>query len=273
MHLFLLYSYNMHEAPKLEELGLSPAEARAYVALVGADSRLSAQTVADHARISRSSVYPALKSLADKGLIEGGAGYGGRFAAIPAEEGLPALIEREREMLNDKETLAKELAVSLATSSGNGAVVEKDVVEILRNPRVIADRFDRLQLGANREVDILVKAPVLTTRSGNPVEEEALRRGVRYRCLYEAAVLDNPEVEPYLSRWVAAGEEARVIDETLPLKLALFDRAAALLPLEDRRERHQVTAIIIHHLSLSAGLQVLFDTLWDRAVPMPVPAS
>lgn len=263
---------NMHEAHKLEELGLSATEARAYVALVGADGRLNAQAIADHAGISRSSVYPALKALADKGLVEGGAGYGGRFAAIPVEEGLPALIERERETLSEKERLAKELAASLATMSGNGAVAEKDVVEILRNPRVIADRFDRLQLGADREVDIFVKAPVLTTRAGNPVEEEALRRGVRYRGLYEAAVLDNPEVEPYLSRWVAAGEEARVIDESLPLKLALFDSAAALLPLEDRRERYQVTAIIIHHLSLSTGLRVLFDTLWDKAAPMfPTP--
>ena len=278
----------MYHTHKLEALGLSPAEAGVYLALIEAETRLSAQAIADSTGTARSSVYQVVRSLADKGLVEGGAGYGGRYSAVSPEEGLPNLIEREREMLVEKEGLAKELAKLLASSFGDGPI-EKDVVEILRNPRVIADRFDRLQLEAQDEINGLVKAPLLSPRHSNPIEDKVLRRGVRVRALYESAVLDNKEIAPYIGRWVEAGEEARIYEGILPMKLQLFDARTALLPLEvtaaappqteaieelldNRRERHQITAIIIRHPSLGAGLKVLFDTLWERGRPLAGPS-
>ncbi|MFN2545303.1 MAG: TrmB family transcriptional regulator [Actinomycetota bacterium] len=249
------------EQESLESLGLTSTEASAYLALVQ-KGPLGAQAVADEVGLSRGAIYPALQTLADKGLVEGGAGYGARFRVVPWETALPSLVDREREIVHEHESVAKELMERLADLAGETGSPSPEVVEVIRNRRAIADRWARLQLEAEEEINVFVKAPILSGRNENPEERAALRRGVRYRALYEGAILDDPEILPYLIEWTSLGEDARVFTGDLPLKLALFDEAAALLPLETPGDRQPVTAIVIRHRALVAGLRILFDCLW-----------
>src|SRR5437870_5036758 len=98
--------------PELEQLGLSTAEAQIYVVLIKNGS-LGAAAVANLAGIQRSNVYPILCSLIDKGVLEGGAGYGSKFTAVPPAQALPLLVLRERERLVERERLANQLAQQL----------------------------------------------------------------------------------------------------------------------------------------------------------------
>ena len=93
-----------------------------------------------------------------------------------------------------------------------------------------------------------------------------MRRGVRYRGLYEQAVLDAPEIRPYLHAWIAAGEEARVYHGELPHKLAIFDRLNILLPLASPNGKART--LFIRHPQLAVSLGILFDSFWDRAEPI-----
>jgi len=86
---------------ELEELGLLPAEAQIYLALIR-NGPLGASAIANVTKVPRSSVYPTLNALIDKGLVEGGAGYGSRFTAVRAELALPTLIRREKEELSHR---------------------------------------------------------------------------------------------------------------------------------------------------------------------------
>ena len=253
----------------LKKIGLSASEAQIYLMLLQKGSPVGASAVASSAGMARSSVYPALNRLTDLGLVEAEAGYGSGFSAVPPKKALPHLIVRETEALSERKqlagTLVEQLASLAAPTESNG---ESDVIQVLRDPRVIAERFERLQHEAEEQIELFVKAPMFNPRSSNPAEEKAIRRGVRYRCLYESAIVDAPEIKPYLSKWIAAGEEARVHRGELPYKLALFDRHCLLLPLVTADGNGK--ALFIKHPQLATGLGMLFDYLWNDAAPIAV---
>src|SRR5436305_95073 len=100
-----------------------------------------------------------LWSLADKRLIEDGVGYGSKFTAVIPDQALPSLIERKREMLGQRECLASELDQQMAALVPPTETVPKELIQVIRHPKVIADRFERLQSEAERQVDGFVKAP------------------------------------------------------------------------------------------------------------------
>jgi HTH-type transcriptional regulator, sugar sensing transcriptional regulator len=249
--------------PRLRRLGLSESEARVYEGLAAGDS-LSAQDIADRVGLSRGSVYPALKTLVDAGLVEGGAGYGSRFRISPPETAFPSLIDRQREELLVREQTAKDLVEFLPELIGTVSGDDEQMIEILRSPRVIAERYQRLELDCDESMEVLVKPPIFA-RKGNPVYKKVHARGIEVRALYEPSVLEAPEVRPYIQDWVDAGERARVHPGELPIKLALFDHRVAMLPLETPDQSSSVTTMIIRHSSLGAALRVMFDCLWERS--------
>jgi sugar-specific transcriptional regulator TrmB len=250
--------------PELEQLGLSTAEAQIYTTLLSNGS-LGASAISDLTGLQRTNVYPVLWSLADKGVIEGGAGYGSKFTAVPPNKALSSLVAREREAQVLRERLAGQLADRMASAVNSNGAVPDQLIEVIRHPKVIAERFDRLQLEATRQIDSLIKAPFFCQPS-NPAQATAQKRGVRVRSLYEQAVLDDESVGPHLSKWIAAGEEARVYDGELPHKLAIFDSQVVLMPLMLAGE--QTRALLIRHPQLAQNLSLAFEFLWQRADPI-----
>src|SRR5260370_8292092 len=91
-------SMDQKSRAELVELGLSPTEAQVYLSLIE-NPGSSASAIATATRLSRTAVYQILCALSDKGLVESGAGYGSKFAAIAPERALPALIAHEEEAL------------------------------------------------------------------------------------------------------------------------------------------------------------------------------
>jgi sugar-specific transcriptional regulator TrmB len=256
---------NSAHRSKLEQLGLSTTEAQIYLALLH-HGPLPAATIAKETGIPRTGVYPNLACLADKGLVEGGLGHGSKFAAVDPEEALPSLIIREEHALAERKRVADELAETLAPLAADAESALDDTVQVVRTPQVISERFHRLQLEAEHEVLNFVKAPILMPSQGNPAEQKSLQRGVRYRCLYERAVLDDPKIGPYLKSWIAAGEEARLYSGELPYKLVLFDRKVVLLTLV--RRSGESSALMVRHEPFAKSIAMLFDTLWKEALPV-----
>jgi sugar-specific transcriptional regulator TrmB len=252
---------------RLERLGLSTAEAQIYLALVRSGSPIGASAVVAATGVPRSSVYPTLTRLTDMGLVEAEAGYGGRFSAIPADQALPSLIVRAREELLQREQLATELGREFK-SVGESRCFDgaSELIQVLRDPRVCSERFERLQLEAKKEIDVFVKYPILNPQHSNPSEKKALKKGVRNRALYERAIVEAPEIKPYLSQWISCGEEARVYEGELPHKLAIFDRQNILMPLV--MGNSQMKVLFIRHPQLAASLTMLFEFLWERAKPI-----
>jgi sugar-specific transcriptional regulator TrmB len=193
---------------RLTQLGLSAAEAQIYVALLR-NGPLTVREVAEVTGSGRTSVYPILYSLEERGLVDGGASYGTRFAAIAPEQSLPNLIARRREALFSDERLSESLVRELSKLVPAATTVEDEAVQVLRSPRLIAERFARLQNEAVSSIDVFIKAPFFAP-AGNPAEQDVLARGVRCRGLYEEAVLESEHVAPHLQHWSDLGEEIRL---------------------------------------------------------------
>lgn len=255
----------MDVEPVLELLGLSKTEAKVYRCLLG-ESPMPAATIADRTRTSRSSVYTVLRSLADKGLIEAGAGYSSRYHAAPPQQALPALLERERAELRAREDHVDQVLPELTALFDTGAGDESELLELLRTPKVVGERFDRLQSEARHTIDVVMRGPV---QIGGRNEEEvaALRRGVRTRAIYDRSALTDPSVRAHLGEWTAEGEQARWYTGDLPMKFAVFDSHTVLMPLVSPTVQG-VAAIVVRHGELAAGLEFLFATLWASAEPL-----
>lgn len=249
---------------ELQELGLLPAEAQVYLALVR-NGAIGGSTIASVTGFPRSSVYLTINSLLDKGLIEGGAGHGSRFSVVPPDKALPSLVVQEKEGISQREKLATHLGDRLSSLVEPAESIPEKFIQIICSPRSVAERFDRLQLEARRRIEVLSKAPILN-RPGNPAETKALRRGIRARSIYEKAVLDDPGVRPFFANWIAAGEEARIYHGELPHKLAIFDAKIALMPLVLPGD--QVKTVLIRHSQLVQTLSLAFEHLWERSEPV-----
>ncbi len=254
----------LHRA--LEGLGLLESEAQAYLILVR-NGAMPASAIASALGGARSSVYPILNALVEKGLADAGAGYASRFSAVPPEQAIPFLIAREREALAKREQLAKGLVERLSGLAERSETGVEEFIQVIRSPRAVGERFERLELEAERSLEVFVKAPVLN-RSGNPVQEKILRRGVVIRSLYERAILEVPEIKPYLANWISQGEEARVYEGDLPHKLAIFDRQTVLVHLTMPGD--QMRTLFIRHAELAMSLGMLFDSLWEKSGPWSV---
>lgn len=254
---------------KLEQLGLSPAEAQVYLAVL-VHGPLAAPAIASQTGVARTSVYPTLCSLAEKGLIEGGLGHGSRFTAIVPEDALRALVAREEETLAERQQIAKELAETLAPLAADADSALDDSVQLIRTPHLMGERAQRLLLEATRLVEIVVKAPIFNIRPWNPAQRKAMERGVHIKALYEGAVLEDPKIARFLQPWIAAGEEARIYDGELPYKLAVFDQETVLLTLPKRSgQPTAMAAMVVRNTPFARSMSILFDFFWNQANAVP----
>ena len=261
--------------PELEKLGLSSTEAEIYLVLLRNGTPMNASAVAAAIGHSRSSVYSGLNALIDIGVVEAEAGYGSRFSAVRPQQALPLLVARKNDELLQCRQIAGELANELESLSVSANADVSDVdskqVQVLRDPRVISERFYRLQAEAKRTVEFFVKGPIFNVRLGNPEEKKVQRRGVHIRALYERSIVNDERIKPYLNQWIAGGEEARVYEGNLPYKLVVFDRQTVLLTLV--QHGGQASAMLVKHHPFASSLGILFDYFWQQSEPLSVQSA
>ncbi|KRF12319.1 hypothetical protein ASG90_15160 [Nocardioides sp. Soil797] len=140
------------------------------------------------------------------------------------------------------------------------------VADIVRGRSALQARYRQLQLGAREEVLTFDRPPYVATLGVNEDEVEHLTRGARSRGLYDTTAFDVPGQLDWLAAAAEAGEEARVIDG-LPLKMSIADRRVALIPLTMDAESVGSMGLLIGPSALLDALVMLFEALWERAVP------
>ena len=261
---------------ELERLGLSEVEAQIYLTLLKKGGTWKATAVAATMQIPRSTVYLAINSLKDRGLLEGGTGYAGRFSSVPAERALPALVAAEREELiqrqhelSEREHVAGELAEQLksvapvaASDFGSG------MIEVLRDKRAILDRFAKLEESVKRSIDTFVKPPHFNRDRQPKLENDLLAKGIRVRGIYEHSWSDDPGIKPFMASWIAAGEETRTYPGALPHKMIIFDSHDILMPLIFPGD--QMRALLVRHGQLAETLILAFELIWEKSKPIVI---
>ena len=141
-------------------------------------------------------------------------------------------------------------------------------LEIVFGREAVATRFLQLQQGARDELVVLDRPPYAQDpQQPNPGEDDLLARGVRLRAIYAPEAFEVPGALDLVEAAIAAGEDARTCPD-VPLKLAIADRSAAILPFVDGGQDSADSALVVYASTLLDALVRLFDLLWATAVPI-----
>jgi len=253
-------------ADRLVELGLTSYEAKAYLALMRRGSTVSAD-VARLAGIPRQRIYDVLASLGHKGLASQRPGSPTKYAGVAPEFAIERLLLIRREELDALERSSREMIESLGAAFAEGQKERDpmDYIEVLRDRAAINERFGELQEGIEREILVFTKPPYATPAQENP---EGLDVSQKHRAasVYEFTALDDPAFAEGVRRFIAAGEEARFVEE-LPLKLVIIDESIVMFGMEDPvAGPSELTIVVIEHPALARLLKVAFEAVWAEGV-------
>jgi sugar-specific transcriptional regulator TrmB len=251
---------------RLQRLGLTSYEARAYLALLRRDSSTAAET-ARLAGLPRQRVYDVLSSLVEKGLASTRPGKAVKYAATPPEQALQGLVAKHRQDLADieRETASMIDSLTPAYVAGQQHTDPLEYIEVLRDRRAINERFGELEAGIKHEILVFTKPPYAT-----PIfeDDEGLQvvSSHEARSVYELSALHDPRSAEAIRRYVVAGEDARFV-ELLPLKLVIIDEQIVMFGIEDPVAGSSIlTMIVVDHPSLARLLKIAFETVWESGL-------
>jgi sugar-specific transcriptional regulator TrmB len=252
----------------LVDLGLTGYEASAYVALTRR-GRATGAEVARLAGLPRQRIYDVLDGLVGRGFATVDHGRPALYTAVAPRDAVSALVERRRAALARLERDAAEVVARLTPTYHEGRDANDPLayLEVLREPVAIGRRFEELQSRAEREILVFTKPPYAIEPAENVAGLQLLGRGVEARSVYERSVYDDAAVTDAVRTFVAAGEQARVVDE-LPLKLVLIDERVALFTMEDPvAGSGDLTIMIVEHAAFARLLKLAFEHEWTRGEP------
>lgn len=248
----------------LVELGLTRYEASAYLALIRR-SRATGAEVARLAELPRQRIYDVLDSLAARGLITVQPGRPARFTARAPQEAIELLLRDHRLRLDRLELDASRTADELQPAYEEGREADDPLryVELLREPVAIGRRFAELEAATQREILVFSKPPYAVDFAENVAGLQLLERGIEARSVYERSLYDERRQVEAVAQFVAAGEQARVVDR-LPLKLVLIDERVALFTMEDPVAGSPgLTIMVVEHVALAVLLKLAFERVWE----------
>lgn len=247
-------------------LPLDTREEAAY-RLLAEFGAASAARLADVMRSTLPEIEGVLADLVGKGLV-GESSSPGEFEPLAPDAALATSLLHQQESLD----AARQMVSSLSETfrSARRRRDPRFVVEVVSGARALRETLRSLQDSATSEILWFCRAnPLAMAGTENSEERGALERGVRYRAVYERALLEMPGELAGIREAIGWGEESRVVPE-LPVRLAIVDRSTAICPLLPDQDRGvaEPTAAVIGPGQLLDALLALFDSVWGGATPL-----
>ncbi|RZS36982.1 Homeodomain-like domain-containing protein [Herbihabitans rhizosphaerae] len=187
----------------------------------------------------------------------------GEWRATPPRSALARLAAQHEVAAVRLRESAEVLAIAYAERDADAA----GFVEVLRGGDQVVATFEAMQLQATTDIRALDRGSYLSPEPGlSPVQPPTLARGVGYRVVYDASVLQTKAGLDSVRASVAAGERARVFSG-VPLKLVIADADRALIAVPTATGG-DVVALLVHRSVLLTALVELFEAFWRMASPV-----
>lgn len=244
----------------LEPLGLTTAEEDIYMALLKTPAA-SPAILAQRTGSTPGKVRSHLRGLEQKGLVSKAPGRAPRYMASPPEVALELLILDRQEELERIRLLAPSLTGEFRSARKPSDAA--GLVEVIEGRNAVVQRVKQLEKSARSTIRLFDKPPHASPPSVNREELDGLRKGVVWRTIYSQAAIESSQKYGLLSAEIAAGEQARVLED-LPVKMIIADDEMAVIPLIDSGQIE--AAAIIHRSPLLDALIDLFEAKWERAI-------
>jgi Sugar-specific transcriptional regulator TrmB len=253
----------------LAAVGVDATDQAVYESLMDGPASLAELERAGH--VDRARLRTSLGRLEEAGLVGRLAGSPVRYAAASPDVALEALLLRQGERLQRARLYAQRLAARHRRASAGDDPLS--LVEVVSGRLAVLQRFEHVQRGACHEIRAIDKPPYATPAGNrNPIEAELLGKGIRYRVIYDPGGLtDYHDLRADLELSTALGEHARVLPGA-PTKLILADDRIGLIPLQAAPPTIE-SIVVVHPSALLEALAALFESLWSRALPLPLHAD
>lgn len=248
----------------LQVLGIGPADEELYEQLVDGLPLSAAELAVS--RHCLDEVSERLARLHALGLVTQVPGPVVRWAATPPGAALELLISDRSRALAEASVQVAGLEARFQRAAARRGTPH--LVEAIYGRDAIVERFDELQRTVRYEIRSCDAPPYPQANPSavNDLEIEHLKRGIRYRVLYDRRAIDVPGRLTDLEVGILAGEQARVSD--VPIKMTMADHSIAILPL--RQPADVESRLIVYDQVLLDALAALFDIYWERALPLRV---
>ncbi len=256
-------------------LGLDSRAEAAYRLLLRKGG-MSREAVLGSISEDRSQAESTLEALVAASLVRSSWEEPGLLRPVSPEVGLSALLAeqqaavllRQQELEHGRAAIANMVA-DYAQSRGARSSSE---VERLEGIDAVRARLEELSMAATFETVAFSMGAQNedTLESARAADQKALDRGLSLRGVYLDSVRNHPSTLTF-ARWLTdAGGEVRTAP-TLPLRMVIFDRSSALLPLDP--ENTIEGAVVLHGRGVLAALMALFEHVWADAQPFGQPAE
>lgn len=252
----------------LEALGVAEFDELVYRSLLRQPA-VSAAELASGMATSATRVRNSLDRLAALGLASKIAPR--QWQPVAPRNGLAALLQQRQARVQAESKALDEAAEALSQDylAGEMRRDQSGLVEVITGSEHIHRASLDLWHAATEEILIFDKPPYAAAEGRYDEvanERPLLERGVRLRGIYQLDVLETNGHMKIAASLAGLGELARVLPE-LPIKLHIYDRRVALVPLTTDTHAGQSRAIV-HQSGLLNALIALFEAYWERAHPV-----
>ncbi|MBM3271945.1 hypothetical protein FJY94_01505 [Candidatus Kaiserbacteria bacterium] len=247
---------------ELIDVGLSEKEARVYLAALEI-GRATADQLAKHAKIVRSTTYVQLESLMEKGLMSTYEEGKKTYFAPESPELLKRLLLKQKDALATRERdLTGLLPELLRQFEGAG---ERPVVRFFPGKEGILTVRDEVLTTKEKKAYVIFSPENLSKLFTEAYLDE-------YSARREALGIYSKGIYTYKEFFSRAGlgpltERRFLPPNLLPLTIDIyvFDDKTAILSLEG-----SIFGLVIQSRQISSSMKLIFDFLWERA---QLPAS
>lgn len=253
----------------LDRLGLDRVDATVYRKLLECPDHDAGQLAGDldypPEEISR-----ALGNLKRLSLVRPSWTDPDRLRPTSPAVGLGALLDDQRADLREQQhafDLARGAAQSFTeqyrqwrTEHSSGGA------EFLTDHEAALDRMEELHAVAKREILSFCPGTHIqeSVEAARLIDTAALGRGLVLRSIYLDSVQNNPVTRRY-THWLAEqGAQLRTIP-VLPIRMVIFDRETAVLPIDPE---NSTGVMVVQCRGILTVLGEYFDQIWDAAIPL-----
>lgn len=255
----------------LEALGVSLDAEDVYKTML-AEPQIGVARLAERLGFSAERVRRGLDELARLSLLRPSDENPGAMRLVSPEVGLSSLLaQREAAVLEQQRQIAASRAAVAAVVADYANLHPSrhhaDIEQLVGVDAVRSWIEERAHAGVGEVMGFNTGGAQseASMEASRPLDQEALDRGTVMRTIYLDSARNDPATLNYL-RWLAeAGGQVRTA-ATLPLRMIIFDRKQALIPVNP--EHSKIGAVVQRGPGMVAALCALFEQTWQAAKPV-----
>ncbi|MBU3897218.1 MAG: hypothetical protein KJ697_04825 [Nanoarchaeota archaeon] len=235
------------------QLGMSPYETRAYVALV-TEGRLKASEIGKVAKIPQSKIYSVLELLSMKELIETSPGFPKEYRAISPMNAAEKLILAKEKKINELKKDVKDSLSKISTSVQKPTMKEGEIWTVYGKEAFPIKGLELLEKA--KKSFILCTMHFTTNPDLEAGFKKAIKRGIDCRVIgtVEKNTVNN------VRGYIKMGFQAKHLKHEFP-RFAIIDNRFVIFRIS-RPEYGVYTSIWIESVSLAKIFTELFERLW-----------